>query len=84
MDQGSTEAPRIQSLPLRLASSVFRRYVVVAFVLTIFQLGVDLASVSARVSRDLASIANVFQPSLSRAVWEMNDQLIASLASGVA
>lgn len=72
------------SLALRLAASVFKKYLIIALALTTFQLSVEYNSVAERTSDDLISIEKSFEPSLTKALWTMDRVMIHSLATGIA
>ena len=79
----TTKGIFINSLAMRLGVRVFRSYLIIAFLLTAFQLGVEYNAARQRVFNDLQSISNSFKESLTKALWSMDGELINSEASGM-
>jgi len=73
-----------QSLSTRLFRLVFGGYVILAIFVTLIQLLLEYSSVQKNISGDLTSIGKSFNGGVAEAMWEMDKELLKTIAGGIA
>ena len=72
-----------QTLSRRLLYTMFPWYLLIAFGMTLAELGIQYFSVSHDIDRDLASLGQTIAPSVTSAVWELDGPQLVAIVDGV-
>ena len=72
-----------QTLSRRLLYTVFPWYLLIALIMTMAELVIQYVSVSRNIDSDLNSLSQMVAPSVTNAVWELDNQQLQSIAHGV-
>ena len=72
-----------QTLARRLLYTLLPWYLLLASGLTAIQLGMEYYTVSRDVAADLASLGRTVEPSVTEAVWELDNEGLGSVARGI-
>lgn len=75
--------PSIKSLAGRLFKLVFGWYLLLAILVTCFQLGFEFLLIRSTISADMATLGQSFTPAVADAIWTYDQPLLDSLVKGI-
>ncbi|QPK65046.1 response regulator [Methylomonas sp. LL1] len=75
--------PSIKSLAGRLFKLVFGWYLLLAILVTCFQLGFEFLLIRSTIGADMAALGQSFTPAVADAIWTFDQPLLDSLINGM-
>ncbi|KIM10174.1 MAG: hypothetical protein KU37_11890 [Sulfuricurvum sp. PC08-66] len=72
-----------RSLSKQLLVSILRIYLILTVVVTLAHILIEYQYAKSAIQKELVSIGAIFEPALNTALWELNDEQVATITDGI-